>query len=157
MLKIPICSVFNDIVVTLVFSTFRLVRVEAFSFTRGTLVTYQFVSQGSDLTVFTIGTTTGQITVNKALDYEQGPRRYTLRVKAIEEGPDGLWSSVDVSTYCVLKNHFKYICRCTTTNYFFMFMGRVVGFYPCTHFVLVRDILSGFCTTHCYLFFGHQN
>ncbi|XP_006818278.2 neural-cadherin-like [Saccoglossus kowalevskii] len=77
-------------------SGYALVRVEAFSFTRGTVVTYQFMSQGADLMIFTIGTTSGQITVNKALDYEQGPRRYTLRIKAIEEGSEGLSSSVDV-------------------------------------------------------------
>nr|XP_006818277.1 PREDICTED: protocadherin Fat 4-like [Saccoglossus kowalevskii] len=73
-----------------------VVRVEAFSFTRGTAVTYKFISLGSDQMVFTIGTKSGQITVNKALDYEQGPRRYNLKVEATEEGYDGLSSSVDV-------------------------------------------------------------
>ncbi|XP_070575711.1 neural-cadherin-like isoform X2 [Ptychodera flava] len=85
-------------------SGYSLLQVEAFSFTRGTTLSYEFINQGVDTSYFSINTRNGQITLSKTLDYEQGPRSFSLRVRATEEGSNGLSSTSTVSVEVTDRN-----------------------------------------------------
>ncbi|XP_077982689.1 neural-cadherin-like [Glandiceps talaboti] len=84
---------------------YGLVRVEAISFSKKT-ISYEFTNSQitSGSTYFTINSASGQITLTRALDYEQGPRSYSLVVKAQESGTDGLSSTVIVVVTVIDRN-----------------------------------------------------
>ena len=81
----------------------RIVHIKAFSF-QGFPITYELSSTaGKPQNNYAINPRTGVVDLLRRLDYESDPSQYHLKVKAIENGEVPRSSTVNVSSFMMLK------------------------------------------------------